>query len=105
MRPYPCRFPEHLALAKALKLPNPEGRALYACNRQQSGGMKWTYETSYSAAETMTKCLPATADRWLEHFRNGGSIRSLKYSHEEFNKERRERDGERRRLYPVRRVT
>jgi len=91
MRPYPIRFAAHLALAKSLKLPNPEGRTLYACNRQQCGGMRyWMYETSsYSVAETMTKCLPATADRWLKHWHEGGHIRSLKHSHEQYNERRR----------------
>ena len=87
---YPAHYNEHLKLAQDLGLENPEGRALYACNRQQCGGAKWAYGTLYSLKETMVRCKPETATRWLAHFRKGGSIRSLQHTRESWNAKQRQ---------------
>lgn len=86
MRPFPSHYEEYLTLALAERLSYPVGRALYACNRQQSGGMKhWDYHTGYSAAETMRRCKVSTAKRWIRHWGRGGSIRCISLSQAQWN--------------------
>lgn len=64
------RVAQWAALARKAKLDNPVGRAAYAENRLLNG------ETRHPL-DVMRRCRPTTADRWLERFRSGSSLRSL----------------------------
>lgn len=93
-RPLPRHCDTFLRIAKAAKLSHPLGRALYACNRLQNGSFKFSVllcATIHPDApgihdspdEDITKLLekirPSTAQRWLKHWKSGGSIKSLSH--------------------------
>lgn len=94
MRKMPAQYAEFLDIAIQEKLTCPEGRALYACNRVQNGGLRWIYETSYSPLSSMKHARESTAKRWLDHWNSGGSIRSLQHTQVEWNSQRRRLDKE-----------
>ena len=94
MRKMPAQYAEFLDIAIQEKLTCPEGRALYACNRVQNGGLCWTYETSYSPLSSMKHARESTAKRWLDHWNSGGSIRSISLSQIEWNAKKCKADKE-----------
>lgn len=84
MRRWPKNFDRFYTMARELKLSCPKGRALYACNRKACGGMPWNYEQGFQTHEfVMTHAKLSTAQRWLQHWMAGGSIRCLKRTEEE----------------------
>lgn len=87
MKKYPNHFNHYLLIARDLGLSCPEGRALYICNRIQNRG--WSYPgdgrklrniqgTSQEMYERIRAIRPSTAERWREHWQNGGSIKALR---------------------------
>ena len=48
------------------------GRAVYAANRRANGGFQWLTDV-----EIMVRAKPGTAQKWREHWLNGGSVKSL----------------------------
>lgn len=99
-RRFPFYYKELFTIAQKDGLSCPEGRALYGCNRRQNG---WPsicnpYHNLVSEIDFLRSVQHATAVRWLKHWNNGGSIKTLR-SNEEQLKLNRERDRERRENY------
>ncbi len=100
----------YLELAKTLKLSCPLGRALYISNRIQNGD--WWYYYHAPASEVflapntegvrlgqenyehmirrMKAIRPTTAQRWLKHWKSGGSIKMITMSQKEHNQRTRQ---------------
>jgi len=99
MRRYPRHYNTYLLYARDHNMSCPEGRALVVCNRIQNGGWWYctddrggAYRTSYAQGHTptfqemlakMRSIRPATAKKWLKHWRNGGSIKTLRTNAEQ----------------------
>jgi hypothetical protein len=107
------KWPKHYtyfhALAKGMSCPS--GRALYACNRVANGDRKapwdmvhdgkyWTPEQAQKFADQEVESNRAwmrtihldTAQRWLAHWKNDGSIRAISRTNEEQRAFRRKYD-------------
>lgn len=93
-RQMPPYFDEYLEVARELKLSCPIGRAIYACNRHQNEG---SFSSDPCYGKSLRDFLPRirlkTAKQWLQHWRNGGHIRSAKLTVAEYNAKRREYDA------------
>lgn len=78
------KFPKHyerlVALAKEFNLTCPEGRAIHACSRIANAG--W-YPDSPHEVDNLRSIRLETAEKWLIHWNNGGSIKAICRSHEE----------------------
>ena len=79
-------------IALDAKLPNPLGRAIYAWN-QHINGRDWnrTEFTILEPIDHMRRARPETAKRWLKHWREGGSLKHLCYSREQWSQELKRR--------------
>ncbi len=64
------------ALALAMNLSEPLGRAVYACNRRYNGGF-----SRMSDEHILQVAKESTAVRWREHWDNGGTLKSLSANH------------------------
>lgn len=111
-RPFPKHYTFFLELAKSLKLRNPRGRALYMVNRVQNGDITHPFYTihypyrgmghipkSYFLErweEKLRSIRQDTADRWLKHWQNDGSIKMISLSRSSFNKRKAKEEKERR---------
>ena len=90
------------SLAKKHHLPNALGRAIVLANRHYNDG--WGYTgVAFSfpgkhrdEVHFMRQVRPETARRWLLHWSQGGSIKLISMSQEEWLAKRREYDAERR---------
>lgn len=94
MTPLLSRFYE---LARNAKLTLPLGRAAYQVNRHMNGDTRGEFcHDSYlrDVVAAMRRTLPETARRWQAHWLRGGSLKALRYSHEEWLRLRREREAE-----------
>jgi len=86
-------------LAKKHHLPNALGRAIVLTNRHyNTGAVGWggdprsvsgLKEDTKAEVAYMKNLNPERALRWLKHWSEGGSLKSLKYSHEKFLERRR----------------
>jgi hypothetical protein len=87
-------------LAIEAGLQNCSGRAAYMVNRHYNGDLRrlgLTFEEAPSARQlrrarikALKSIRPRTAQTWLEHWENGGSLKALKYDQEQWNRYRRE---------------
>lgn len=84
MRPRPNHYEFFFNIASKNEMNNPEGRAIYACNRVANGAW-WRppFIHEPEAKSKLEKTKDSTAKRWLEHWENGGSLRALSRYHEE----------------------
>lgn len=73
---FPPSYNTFLQQAQAANLSNPEGRALYAVSRMQNAGFS-IYRDPGRAIEVMKNAKPETAQKWLDHWNSGGSIKKL----------------------------
>lgn len=92
------KLPRHadifLRIAKESGLSFPLGRALYACNRIQNGDfpygamcVSWihpntpgvTNPSKQEIVDRLKTIRPTTAQRWIKHWKSGGSIKSLSH--------------------------
>lgn len=71
-RPLPYGCDAFFQIAARLGLSCPMGRALYAVNRKVNG---WRH--GVTAEHLLRNTRQETAERWLQHWRDGGSIRAL----------------------------
>jgi hypothetical protein len=116
-RQLPAKCEEYLARANALALSCPLGRALYVCNRKLhtwpsristtrgqvraivDGRPEWVMRpvrtrVSLSVDDVLQRARHETAEKWLAHWNNGGSIYTLELSDEQYRaRERRKREA------------
>lgn len=102
-RPFPAHYDFFLDFATQHNLTYPRGRALYMCNRIHNGSwfgakeptdLQW-YNTKTELLTRMSRIQADTAQRWLEHWRAGGSIKMIGLSGPEYKARRRVIDKER----------
>lgn len=90
------------SLAKKHHLPNALGRALVLTNRHYNDGWASTGVTynfpgqHRDEVRFMRRVRPETAERWLRHWSNGGSLKNMGYSQKRWLAYRRQLDAERR---------
>ena len=71
-------YTKYLGIALANNLPCPTGMALYCTSRAINGGPSFAWPAK-TPIEIMGKARATTAQRWLAHFLQGGSLKALRY--------------------------
>jgi hypothetical protein len=94
LRTIPPLMLTYYNLAIEAGLSNCAGRAAYLVNRHYNGDLRrlgLTFEEGPTARQlrkarikALKSVRPGTAQRWLEHFTNGGSLKALAYTQEEW---------------------
>ncbi|CAB4190257.1 hypothetical protein UFOVP1196_44 [uncultured Caudovirales phage] len=75
MRQMPRHYVRFFWMAWTLSLDCPAGRALYACNRKAMGGLPLTgADMDIRVERVLRRARTSTAERWLAHWRAGGTI-------------------------------
>jgi hypothetical protein len=88
----PQHMDEYVGIAKKLGLSYVAGRAFYACSRILNEGVYSESDRVAKATHRMVHAREYTAAYWQGHFENGGSVRNVTMTHEEYNARRRERN-------------
>lgn len=86
-RQMPTGYDEAYSRAIFLNLSYPEGRALYLSNRRQNAA---NWYSGIHLDNKLRSTRESTAIRWMNHYFQGGSIKSIHKTSEEHNKEVRE---------------
>ena len=79
-------------LAKENNLTCPMGRAVAQTSRHQNDGYSGFPDSE--EVVLMKRFRLSTVKRWLAHVKSGGSIKALRYTHEEWLAKRRKNDRE-----------